>query len=324
MKLVTIVIPVYNSERLLSRCLKSLVNQSVNIGGEAPFTVLLINDGSTDSSAKVMAKFQTEYPDIFQSVNRENRGAARSRNEGIERCATPYIMFIDNDDYVDCDYIESHLTAIENLNADIVLSGYRREKGSKIISRVMLNDDSWSKYRCVAPWARIFKTDFLKKYAIKFFDNNIGEDTIFSLRAYSYAKNIKCIDYAGYVWCCNDASVSSSLQKGLRPECDINALLENAVLEIPVKEKKLGEYYLYRYVVWYLLFSGKTASPQRFVDVFRELFGLIDEMQIVSEIPFFSRELRSEPLLNKLAVSIFRLIQKFGLEKVFAKIYCRG
>lgn len=324
-KKITIVIPVYNSEMHLCRCLDSLINQTILTDyTDSPYLILMIDDGSSDSSFSIMKTYEKKYPDLFIAVSRSNKGTAETRNEGIDRCNTPYIMFIDNDDYVDSDYVETLLSVIDNGDYDVVISGYRREdKNGNLISRVVLSSDGeWSKYRCVAPWARIFKTDFIKNNKICFFKNNIGEDTVFSLQVYSKTSKIKVEQYCGYVWYVNQDSVSNTVQRGLKKECNIIRMLDELLKYI--NRDALNEYYIYRYVVWYLLFSGRYASRSVFKETTNELFDWMKCHGINLSTKFYSKLIADEPIKNKLIVAFFDKIVRLHLVGIFASIYCEG
>ena len=95
MKKVTIIIPVYNSEKYIGRCLDSIVNQSFK-----DIDILVINDGSTDKSKEIVEEYQSKYRNI-KLINQDNIGVAKTRNKAIKLIDTKYIMFIDNDDYID-------------------------------------------------------------------------------------------------------------------------------------------------------------------------------------------------------------------------------
>ena len=107
MEKVTIVIPVYNAEKTISKCIDSILNQT-----NENYQVLLIDDGSKDNSLKVIKEYEKNYPKKIKVISKENEGVVATRNLGIDLCKTKYIMFIDNDDYIDKDYVEQFLSAI--------------------------------------------------------------------------------------------------------------------------------------------------------------------------------------------------------------------
>ena len=91
---VTFVVPVYNAEKTLAKCLDSLVCQTLQ-----NIEVLLVNDGSSDSSESIAKEYTERYPQLFSLINKENGGVSSARNLGIEIAKGEYLGFIDSDDY---------------------------------------------------------------------------------------------------------------------------------------------------------------------------------------------------------------------------------
>ena len=173
---VSVIIPVYNAQEGIKQCIDSLLNQSFT-----DFEIILINDGSTDNSLEVIKKYAADN-DFIRVIDKENEGVAKTRNKGIQLANGKYIVFIDNDDFVDSDYLERFYNAIDQEQLDIVLGGYKRvNQEMKILFKQDLTQSEWSKYIVVAPWARIYRTSFLIDNNIQFFDYPIGEDVIFTL-----------------------------------------------------------------------------------------------------------------------------------------------
>lgn len=116
MEKVSIIVPVYNVESYLDECLTSLVNQSLN-----DIKIIIVNDGSTDSSQKIIDKYALRYPEKIMALNKENGGLASARNFGLQYAQGEYVGFVDSDDYVDVNmYNEMYNLAIKN-NADLVV-----------------------------------------------------------------------------------------------------------------------------------------------------------------------------------------------------------
>ena len=101
-KKVTIIIPVYNAGANIEHCIQSILKQT-----SRDFKVLLINDGSTDDSLIRITEYANRYPDIFKVLTHENMGVVETRHRGIKEADTEYIMFMDNDDFIDNDYVEN-------------------------------------------------------------------------------------------------------------------------------------------------------------------------------------------------------------------------
>lgn len=117
---VSVIIPVYNAQEGIKQCLNSLLNQSFT-----DFEIILLNDGSTDNSLEVIKKYAA-VNDFIRVIDKENEGVAKTRNKGIQLANGKYIVFIDNDDFIDSDYLERFYNAIDQEQLDIVLGGYKR------------------------------------------------------------------------------------------------------------------------------------------------------------------------------------------------------
>lgn len=118
-ELISIIIPVYNTEKYLRQCLDSIINQTYT-----NFEVLLVNDGSTDSSGMICQEY-VENDSRFRYFEKENGGASSARNLGLERSGGAYITFIDSDDWVDPKYLEVLYTTLKENDVDISISSFK-------------------------------------------------------------------------------------------------------------------------------------------------------------------------------------------------------
>lgn len=314
MKKVSIIIPVYNSEKYISKCLDSVINQTYK-----NIEILVINDGSKDNSINILREYEKKDSRIIV-IDKENEGVAKTRNMGIKKATGEYIMFIDNDDFIDSDYVETYL---KNTDYDIVIGSYKRtDINGEILFKYNLNEDSiWSKYIVLAPWAKLYKKDFLIKNNIEFLNYGIGEDVYFNLLCYSKTNNIKVISDFKYNWFYNNESVSNTKQRGLKKTVDITVLLNNLLTFVDLN-CEYNKYFLERYIYWYLLFSGKDASKGDFIEQYNNYIKWLNDNKIKSNIkPLF---LKGEPFKIKMIVVIFRMIRKLHLIKLFSKVYCKG
>lgn len=319
MKKITLVIPVYNSEKYIGRCLDSILNQTYN-----DVDILVINDGSKDKSKEIIEEYQRKYNNI-KLINQENIGVAKTRNKAIKLAETKYIMFIDNDDYIDSNYIETYLNKIEKTEADIVIGGYRRVNiDKKILFKQKLINTEWSKYIVLAPWAKIFNRDFLIKNNIEFLDYSIGEDVYFNLIAFSKNPKIEIIDYIGYNWFFNTKSVSNTSQRGLRDDTDIRVLLDKVLENCDIKDNELMKYYFVRYFIWYMLFSGRKSNNKSFMKYYQMYKKWFEENKINSNISPFSSKIKGESFKKRMIVGTFLFLEKINCIKLFSKVYCKG
>lgn len=277
MKKVTLIVPVYNSEDYIGKCLDSILNQSYN-----NFEIQVVNDGSKDNSQKIIDEYKAKYPDKIISIDQQNKGVAITRNESVRRANGDYIMFVDNDDYLDKDYIETFVKEAESGDYDVVLGGYRRpNENGKILRQLKLDDYEWSKFMIMAPWAKIYKKQYIIDNNIEFLSVNLGEDIYFNLKAMLVSEKIKIIDYVGYNWFFNTSSVSNSKQKNITG-LQVYELL-NSCYDMLKEEKLLEKHYdiikthFTRYIIWLLSFSTKKLKYKTISEEYEKLFNWLEE-----------------------------------------------
>ena len=182
---ISIIIPVYNVEKYLSRCLDSVINQTMS-----ELEIICVNDGSTDKSGEILSDYASKDKRLIV-INQENQGISVARNKALEFSTGEYVGYIDSDDWVDLDYYEKlYKSAIEN-NSEIVAAEILRcndKKASPIIQfdkEQTITDFSEKLRICDVPdscfvWNKIYKRDFLINSGIKFIPKIIYEDILFT------------------------------------------------------------------------------------------------------------------------------------------------
>ena len=188
MSKVSIIVPVYNVEKYLRKCIDSLVNQTLN-----DIEIICINDGSTDKSIKILKEYKNKDSRIIL-LNQENSGQSVARNRGIEIAKGEYLGFVDPDDWIDLDYYEKLYNAASTNDTDIAVGGIIRVTGIKKkkflnFEKETLTDNTKLKFElCDVPeksyiWNKIYKTQKLKEINLKFEEGRIFEDCIFTPQA---------------------------------------------------------------------------------------------------------------------------------------------
>lgn len=315
MKRISVIIPVYNAEKHIMKCVDSILPQ-LHENDE----LLLINDGSTDDTLSVLKELESNHMAI-RVIDKENEGTAKTRNLGIQEAEGEYICFVDNDDFLDRDYIETYYNNIEGTQYDLVMGSYRRCTDDEVLFSLNVTDNKWFQLMVVAPWAKIYRRSFLLENKIEFLDYGIGEDIYFNFQVYEKTDKIRIINYQGYNWWFNTKSISNTSQRGFDEEVDIEYLLDK-MYNISGAEGIYGYYYV-RYVVWYLLFAGKNADRHSFVKEYRKKFQWLRSKNIKIKFPFISKQMQGEPLKNLIAINIFLLFEKLHLIPLLAYFYCK-
>lgn len=316
MKRLSVIIPVYNAEKHIAKCVDSILPQLQNED-----ELLLINDGSTDDTISILKELESKHA-VIRVIDKLNEGTAKTRNLGIQEAKGEYICFVDNDDFLDSDYIETYYTNIAGTQYDLVMGSYRRCTDDEVLFSLDATDNKWFQLMVVAPWAKIYRRSFLIENKIEFLDYGIGEDIYFNFQVYEKTDKIKIINYQGYNWWFNTKSISNTSQRGFDARISIEYLLDR-LYEITGKQK-IYDYYYVRYVVWYLLFSGKKATKQDFLDVCKSGMAWLKQHQIKLQFPMFRKTIKGEKFFNKLSIKFFILIYKMGLTSLFASVYCKG
>lgn len=262
--LVSFLLPVYNAERYLPRCLDSILVQTYQT-----IEIIAIDDGSKDSSGTILDTYAREYPDRFTVEHRPNGGVAAARNRAIEIAHGAYLCFIDNDDFVEPDYVETLVRHAEASGSQVVCGGFRRpDESGRIVQEVIpVPGTDWAPYTVEAAWAKIYRTEYVKEGGFTFLSTNIGEDLFFTLPAIASAKSVEVIPYVGYNWFFNTKSVSSTAHrssKNLQFEFTLNSLATELEAR-SLTHAPLTEHYLVKLIAWFLLYTcrGDDASDVR-------------------------------------------------------------
>ena len=186
---VSVIIPVYNTEKYLEKCLDSVCNQTLS-----DIEIICINDASTDNSLEVLKQYAATDNRIKVISFEENKGAAAARNTGIEIATGEYIGFVDSDDYPDLDFYEKLYQKAIETGADIVKSAYKDAKTGfidKILNEKILEcKTNFAFTFCSA----IFKRKLIINNNITFPDIRDMEDPVFAFSSALLANNIEIID----------------------------------------------------------------------------------------------------------------------------------
>lgn len=314
---VSIVIPVYNVEKLLDRCIKSLLNQTYK-----DYELIFIDDGSKDNSLKILEKYKQNKK--IKILTQKNNGPAITRNRGIKLAKGEYIMFVDSDDYVSKEYIEKYYTAIIADNYDLVIGGYQKVTGTHIDFVRKLTEGEFAKYIVTGPVSKMYRKKFLLDNQITFLDTTASEDIYFNVLAYSKNPKIKIIDDIGYYYYYNTSSLSNTLHKGFNQKVRILELVSKINYK-NIENVELNQYFIIRYLIWYLLYSGKKATCKSFILEYNKLFAWLKEnIPNYQSNEYIKHCPKGEYRKIHLCIHIFIFMDKLKIIKLFAKIYCRG
>lgn len=193
----SIIVPVYNVEKYLPKCLESLIKQTLK-----DIEIICVNDGSMDNSLAILKEFASKDSRI-RIINNQHQGVAKTRNTGIEQSTGEYIGFVDSDDYIDIDFFEKLYNSATKSNSDIAIASIlkhknffniynakytKEETAITIQDKIKLCEDK--KHFFFYAWNKIYHSGFIKENNIKFSEGQIYEDVMFAIKALYYSNKI--------------------------------------------------------------------------------------------------------------------------------------
>ncbi len=219
--MISVIVPVFNVENFLRQCLDSILFQSVT-----DFELLLVNDGSTDSSSTICDEYAHRDSRV-RVFHRHNHGVSSARNFGLDQSSGAWIAFVDSDDWLEPDYFAHLLAGSES--ADLCAGGYvqidprttsryvTQEKFIPASDRNSFIEEHISSCLVRAPWCKLFKRRIICDDGLRFDETlSLGEDTIFNLRYLQRTRGIHVSGQAGYYWRCTRPNSLTKQAKGER------------------------------------------------------------------------------------------------------------
>lgn len=212
---ISVVVPVYNVEKVLPYCINSIINQKM-----ADFELILVNDGSVDNSAGICDEY-AKKDNRIKVIHNSNSGPSNARNTGIKIAKGKYICFVDSDDFVDDDYLQNLLEAKEiyqdydniwcgfqivedykKSNPNVIVESESKDKSFFQIKDYMYLHEKWLN---ASPWNKLYSLDIIKNNNIYFCEDLcLGEDLLFNLQYIDYTnKNILVLNNSPYNYVCN-------------------------------------------------------------------------------------------------------------------------
>lgn len=237
----SIIVPVYNVEKYLERCLLSLLNQDIS---KNEYEIIVVDDGSPDNSAKIAQTIADKNENIIV-VHQENGGLSAARNTGMEYVHGRYVFFVDSDDYIEPNVLSTILESAENKNLELLgFSTCRRDKDNQIAWVHTFKDFIDDKevddginllrkgFKPTTVWIYLYKVGMLNKYSFLFKEGIIHEDIEFNYRVFTKVERFGAIDLLVYNYCLNDG-VSITTGRTLKQEA--NSLMSNMEVAASIK-----------------------------------------------------------------------------------------
>ncbi len=217
MELISVIIPMYNAEKTIERCIKSIINSNVEI--------VMVNDGSTDGTLEICQKYANINKNI-KIISQDNKGPIIARNNGIENASGEYIMFLDSDDFYEDDIIDRMTELIKKYNnPDLIRFRYKQtidgicqtaffDEKEKYIEKKDFKEFIYPMfldgYKLNALWANCVKRKILLKIQIDNSEIRLGDDLLISLEMFSKANNAVFVQDVLYNYVYNTDSITTT------------------------------------------------------------------------------------------------------------------
>ncbi|WP_110928373.1 glycosyltransferase family 2 protein [Bacillus massiliglaciei] len=322
---ITVVTPVYNAEKFLRKTIDSVINQSI---GFKNIEYILVDDGSTDSSREILFEYANQYKNIIIVFFQNNTGTpAGPRNYGIQLAKSPYITFLDADDWLEPDGLENLYKIIKQTGDDYIVGKTIEvgNKGNKIIGE----HESWIERRGISPFsiphmfqhlgprARMMKTSLLKRYDIRFPEMKYAEDKQFFIDVLIHCHKISTTRHVVYY-----LNRLEENNESLTKQTDVMEKMDTNIQVIKyVKEKNLDIHKeksilnrLYEFDCITRLFNRhhffKSEDKTSYIDKFREVLDTTKDLSYDFTEQFFHP-------INKKAYELFQSERYDEMEKLF-------
>ncbi len=225
-KLVSVIIPVYNVEKYLRRCLDSVVSQTY-----ANLEIIIVNDGSPDHSQTIIDQYAAR-DDRIRTWVQENRTLGMARNAGLDMARGDYLAFVDSDDYLEPEAIAVMLDNALRTGVDIVVANNKvldgelrcaRAIGDRLVTPEETRAPAWRFGYFIAPaygitvWGKLYRHAFIKEAGVRFESNHrvSGEDILFNLLLFTHSPKLSLLNHCVYVYCLNEGSITHSYRPRL-------------------------------------------------------------------------------------------------------------
>ncbi|MET3539135.1 glycosyltransferase family 2 protein [Chryseobacterium limigenitum] len=325
---VSIIVPVYNVENYLAKCLDSLVNQTLQ-----NIEVLVVNDGSKDNSEKIIQQYAEKYPEKIKSFSKENGGLSDARNFGIDRAVGDYIGFVDSDDYVTETMFEEMLNLAEKHQSKMVICNIQKVDQHGNVTQKLTQipnmpenidlENNFSVFSDLSYFAcnKLFKKELFDqkrfKKGVHFEDIQLIPQLLLACKNVAQTQNFH-YQYLERT----DSITKTHTEKGLdilKAVEDVEAVFKKS--QYAEKEKELKNFQIFEGVYSFLAYLAFVKNNDVFYDMANKLEIFMKERDIkIKDILNYSRFDKNYLLSLPLKKKIFYLLFFAGQKKLIKKL----
>lgn len=323
--LISVVIPCYNVEKFIDKCLNSILKQTYK-----NLEIILYDDCSEDKTNEILKTLQKKDGRIKVYFGKENAGPGGAKNEGLKRATGDYVLFIDSDDYVGKTYIEEMVNvALKNPALDIITTNFTKidQNGKTAYIRDYKNSEValWQK---ITTWGKLFKREWLTSNTLSLPYGKVLEDVLFHGACMIVNPKSELCHNQEYYYVFNSHSISHTTLNQFKP----GALKQGQEYLISLKniakteeKEELLSYFAFQYICWHLLKSGNNVGKEAMEKEYNQAFSFLE-----IEFPKFKKNRyisifhpQKERRIIFFVMYNTKILYKLHLAKFFFKIYSR-
>ena len=245
---VSVIVPVYNVEKYLGKCLESIVTQTLK-----NIEIIVVNDGSTDESQKIVDEYVKKYPDLVKSCVKENGGLSDARNYGLEKANGDYICFVDSDDYIDTslfENLEKYISLkIEMIKYKMVKVDENYNELEKIDGPIFENLKGEDAFNTLygtdimlqPAWLYLYKKSFLQENNFKYPVGKFHEDFATTALLMLKAKSVSSTNIYGYYYYQSNESITRGNDDEKKLKRAMDMLEHYDTMEEEIKDIKVSD-----------------------------------------------------------------------------------
>lgn len=317
----SVIVPVYNVEKVLRRCIESILNQTFS-----NFELILVDDGSTDKSGEICDEYKKKDERV-KVIHQKNQGVSKARNVGLDLAAGKYVVFVDSDDYVSVEY----LFHLGQTDSDLVICGYTLIdericvlKEEKYQPQYFLKNngkeirDNFQNGRFNYVFAKRYKKEILIESGLRFDERiSLAEDTLFVVEYIKVIKDIQLLNYVDYFYVNHENETLSNrpMSKGLINDLEWvnfriydgikNVLCGQAEQSVSIRIGKLYRNYI-------AMFIREEYSPELVKYLFKQ-YWFRKSLKYV-DVVYYDEDVKFRMLLKLKSASAFL---------VYIKLFCK-
>lgn len=318
---ISLIIPVYNVEQYLEKCLTSCIKQDIPL---EEYEIIIINDGTKDNSLCIAKSFEEKYKNI-RVYSQENQGLSAARNKGLSLAKGEYVWFIDSDDWIETNCLKkiTNKCFSENLDGlaicganmigDLPIRRFEYTDYGVLSGKEVLNNIG---LQVCVPFT-IYRKKFLEEHSLHFYNGIFHEDVEFSLRAYYFAERVSSLNEIFYFVYQNTSSITRTINPKkafdlIKVACSLSEFTQNMLPSyIPIFNYKISICINSSLHNAYYFDKQTERELNNYIYENRHLF----EHLVKSKMVKYKIEGLLFKLFPKKTIQIYKFIQKFNIKK---------